>query len=171
MVFFLATSCSANFDELNFSQKFEYSDYVGIIRINEKISIYSDDDYSFNKIDYSFTEIISYMGNSNHRSRLVFVHSDYKKDWGSYCNYEENTYFDECYESSTENYILTNNYYIVLGFYDEDSDDAIGVRLIELLNDFDETKTFNEQEKTVQDIISRYTTVIDSLESTTTEVL
>ena len=58
---------------------------------------------------------------------------------------------------------------MIIGFIDENRSDALGLRFAEKLEGFDESMTISEQTQSNQDIISKYTSVIDSLNSKSTE--
>ncbi|MBN2876088.1 MAG: hypothetical protein JXL85_00360 [Bacilli bacterium] len=163
-IFLFLISCQSPTDEYTFAQQIEYNDFVGIILIDEQLSIFTDEELNYSKIDYRFSEVSNLKGSIDNRETIRLVHSSAKLSISTYCVYENNNLYDDCYNSSTEDYVQANNYYIVIGFYDPNDETVLGIRFIELLYGYDESLLISEQEQSIQSIIYRYTSVIDSLE-------
>ncbi len=162
--------CSSHGDEYTFEQWIEFDDYVGIIKIEQKESVFIDDLYEPKKIvEYRYSENIALKNNLDNKYRLFVIHSSEKKYFGTYCVFKNNDRYDECYNTETDNYISSDEFFVIIGFYDPQRSEVLGVRFLEKLENYDESKPIDEQTELNQDIISKYTSVIDKLESESTE--
>jgi len=160
--------CQSSSDEYTFAQKIEFNDYVGIVLIDEQLSIF-ENEYNHMVIEYMFSEVIYLKGSTNSREKITLIHSS-EKESITYCVYENNRdLFYDCFNTKTEDYVKAANFYIIIGYYDPNNEEVLGVRCIELLDGYNESLSILEQTESIQSIILRYTSVIDALESIQSE--